>query len=396
MYSRTKNVCFFLLPLWLLISCATPQPMKPGGEYPASLKVAVQSIANQLMGRVREGQGFFDKSAETRILIDPFLDADSLEKPVVSQEIEEIFIRTGRENFGFSVTPLTSENLTRAEYVINGFIRLDDYKDGQTGFKKLYRIFAVVRDIRQGRIMTSTDAWIADAELNYKPVREFGDSPVYQVGQNTGEKADIQKKLMEDENYLDQLEIKAILNDAGAAYEKGNYQEALDFYRRTLELPKGNDLRTYTGLYMCYLRTGDKKAAEDAFGQLLEASIARNNSITVKLMFKVNSIEFWDDPGLKEQYDIWLRKIGEYFSASSKCLKIAGHCSKTGPEGWNNRLSLARSRRIQSLLRPWFPEVFKRSEAVGKGFQENVVGTGTDDERDALDRRVEFIVVDCP
>jgi len=41
------------------------------------------------------------------------------------------------------------------------------------------------------------------------------------------------------------------------------------------------------------------------------------------------------------------------------------------------------------------PEITGRIQAVGMGFRENVIGTGTDDLRDALDRRVEFKVRPC-
>ena len=34
-------------------------------------------------------------------------------------------------------------------------------------------------------------------------------------------------------------------------------------------------------------------------------------------------------------------------------------------------------------------------QSVGIGFRENIVGSGTDDLRDALDRRVEFKVRSC-
>jgi len=42
-----------------------------------------------------------------------------------------------------------------------------------------------------------------------------------------------------------------------------------------------------------------------------------------------------------------------------------------------------------------FPDIAEKSKIIGKGFRENIVGLGTDDARDAIDRRVEFIVVDC-
>jgi outer membrane protein OmpA-like peptidoglycan-associated protein len=36
-----------------------------------------------------------------------------------------------------------------------------------------------------------------------------------------------------------------------------------------------------------------------------------------------------------------------------------------------------------------------RTETIGMGFRQNLVGSGTDDAGDALDRRVEFKVVQC-
>jgi hypothetical protein len=36
-----------------------------------------------------------------------------------------------------------------------------------------------------------------------------------------------------------------------------------------------------------------------------------------------------------------------------------------------------------------------RLRASGVGYRENIIGTGTDDERDAIDRRVVFKVAAC-
>ena len=41
------------------------------------------------------------------------------------------------------------------------------------------------------------------------------------------------------------------------------------------------------------------------------------------------------------------------------------------------------------------PELGPRLHATGMGFRENIIGTGSDDARDALDRRVEFKVTEC-
>jgi hypothetical protein len=50
---------------------------------------------------------------------------------------------------------------------------------------------------------------------------------------------------------------------------------------------------------------------------------------------------------------------------------------------------------VQQRLLVDMPTLAKRSATVGKGSRENIIGLGTDDARDALDRRVEFKVIDC-
>ena len=55
-------------------------------------------------------------------------------------------------------------------------------------------------------------------------------------------------------------------------------------------------------------------------------------------------------------------------------------------------LSLRRADSVQSQL----PADLRRSSCtVGMGFDQTLIGSGTDDARDALDRRVEFEVVAC-
>ena len=47
------------------------------------------------------------------------------------------------------------------------------------------------------------------------------------------------------------------------------------------------------------------------------------------------------------------------------------------------------------LLLTGAPENHSRIIATGRGFKENLIGTGKDDSSDALDRRVEFKVIGC-
>jgi hypothetical protein len=61
----------------------------------------------------------------------------------------------------------------------------------------------------------------------------------------------------------------------------------------------------------------------------------------------------------------------------------------------NDRLSLQRAISIRDLLDMDAPGLAHKSRVAGLGYRENIIGTGTDDSRDAVDRRVEFKVIDC-
>ena len=72
-----------------------------------------------------------------------------------------------------------------------------------------------------------------------------------------------------------------------------------------------------------------------------------------------------------------------------------GHTSRSGPGPINNALSLKRAQYIRQRLVVEAPELAGRSRAEGMGFRQNIVGSGTDDGFDVLDRRVEFRIIPC-
>jgi outer membrane protein OmpA-like peptidoglycan-associated protein len=74
---------------------------------------------------------------------------------------------------------------------------------------------------------------------------------------------------------------------------------------------------------------------------------------------------------------------------------VTGHTSKTGPEHVNERLSLQRATVIQRRLEAGAVDTVGRLQSIGMGSRENLIGSGSDDLRDALDRRVEFKVRPC-
>jgi outer membrane protein OmpA-like peptidoglycan-associated protein len=69
--------------------------------------------------------------------------------------------------------------------------------------------------------------------------------------------------------------------------------------------------------------------------------------------------------------------------------------SKTGPEPVNVVLSTLRAEQVRQRLSADAKVLAPRITAVGKGSSEVISGLGTDDARDALDRRGESRVMEC-
>ena len=158
--------------------------------------------------------------------------------------------------------------------------------------------------------------------------------------------------------------------------------------------PDGKHLRVYNGLYLSNMQLGRVDAAEQVFSRLVSLGLA-TNSLSVKFLFKPGSTDFWPDPKINAIYPMWIRVLAREIVAAKTCVTIAGHTSRTGAEGVNDRLSLLRAGAIQKRLETATPDIIGRLISVGVGFRENLVGTGADDASDALDRRVEFRVRGC-
>jgi outer membrane protein OmpA-like peptidoglycan-associated protein len=77
-------------------------------------------------------------------------------------------------------------------------------------------------------------------------------------------------------------------------------------------------------------------------------------------------------------------------------LQVIGHASRTGGEEANEKLSLARANYVKGQLESTAKPLAKRVSASGAGSREWLIGTGSDDMVDAVDRRVQIKVISCP
>jgi outer membrane protein OmpA-like peptidoglycan-associated protein len=155
-------------------------------------------------------------------------------------------------------------------------------------------------------------------------------------------------------------------------------------------------LRVLNGLYLSAWNMGRQKEASDAFGRIVTRGLT-TKKLGVKFLFQPNSTDFVRDPKLSSQYSDWINQIAIQSAPTSVCLRVVGHTSRTGSAAFNDALSLRRASTIQRRLETMASGALKnRMIPDGVGFRETLIGTGTDDLRDALDRRVEFNVIDCP
>ncbi len=387
---------FTILFLISLFSC-TQNVQQASSKYPLEFNVAINNLANNLLMQTKNNQKVtqFDNKA---IALDPFADANSGEIVKVSRQIEQIIFEQAKK-LDVPIARITPQNLRKSKYIMSGIIDFTDYSVGNTTDKteKYYKVSASVIDLKTGKIIADSSSWVLNLDLDHTPTAFYQDSPIYMKDSNIESLiATARKGVGELANkvYYDSIDVQALLVQAETDYENKDYTKSLKLFKQVSEHPDGSKLmRTYAGLYETNLKLSNQEAAENAFSQLLATSVEENQNLNIKFLYQVNSIEFVDDPKLKDDYALWLRMITKYFNDNDQCFHIVGHSSKTGNQVYNKKLSLKRAKAFQNKLP--IINIQIRSKAIGKGFVNNMVGSGTDDAKDAVDRRVEIVVVNC-
>jgi outer membrane protein OmpA-like peptidoglycan-associated protein len=389
------------IAMMVVAACATtvpPAPSKPGAtELP--FDAAVDQMTRELLHAVAtDSEGLFGQRS-ANVVIDPFVDRNSGEVPRASRDIEKIMIRSGKRHHpGFKLDRLSPASLNSADYLIRGTIYPEPSQKPGKADPNRYRLRATVRSLRKVRDIGTSVVWMVAPDLDYAPTPAYRDNPLYMgrgviASRRSSSPAD--KLVRPGVGDADALRLRALLTEAESLYDQGSYEQALSRFETALQADGGRTPRAYAGLYMCNRKLERRAGSASAFRQLVAFSIETYEMLMVKFLFDVNSAEFKPGDGRKGEYDLWIREIGAYFQESDYCIQIVGHSSRTGAEAWNRELSLNRAKNIQAMLKTTFPAADHRSRAVGRGFSENIVGTGTDDERDALDRRVEIEPIAC-
>ncbi len=387
----------------LLGGCAIPSaeqaPAPTPPIQPVAFDDAVLKAANDLFSRAQLPPASAGGPGKHLLVIDPLIDGVSGAQSVATRSMEARLVELVKKQYPqFTVQPFSTSTVAKSPIVLVGtFTGVN--KEGKTeGVREAFRVCLALADLKSGKIISKGVARATPEGVNITPTAYFRDSPTWAPDQATeGYIKTCQGTKPGDPinpAYVDRIVAAALVSDAIDAYNDGQYQESLDLYQSALRASGGDQLRVYNGLYLASWKLGRRNEAAQAFGRIVDYGLT-NKRLAVKFLFKPGSTDFWPDRQVTGPYPTWLKQIAQRTSQNKGCLEIVGHTSRTGPEPLNERLSLLRAGYIKQKLEYDAPELRTRTIANGAGSRENLIGTATDDARDALDRRVEFKVVDC-
>lgn len=379
-------------------STVSQSPRKPlVAPSPIKFEDAITRAGDQLLEDTLARLG----SAKRAVVIDPLIDANTGAQTVstvkMGRQLEALLKQRRYSNF--TIKPLTRQTLAEQPLLLIGTLTPVNVQRAVDTPPDAFRVWLTVIDLKTRRVVAKQIDRATVGSVNPEPLPYFRDSPSWhkdktvmgyinscQVNTQVGDPA--------DPDYLSHLPAAAVINEAMLAYNDGKIGDANSLYKEASQLADRGDLRVLNGLYLTSWQLGQREAAQDAFGKLVASGLEAKR-LPMKLLFKPGTVSFNDVGDLPTQYQLWLATMAREAGKTPACMKVVGHTSRTGSASANERLSLRRAEAVSKLLEGRDRSLRARLSVGGVGSREALIGLGTDDQRDALDRRVEFRVVDC-
>jgi outer membrane protein OmpA-like peptidoglycan-associated protein len=376
-------------------SSTEPQTFEKAAAEATDSLVAQTGKLPAFLSRIESTLATVDtKTPKRGIVLDPMLDMITGQQTETTLLFERrVTQRMGNKFPQFEFLPFTSSSLTHAQYLLTGTMS----RMPSEPTKPIVRLSLALTDLRTGIVVAQASALAIEENLDSTPSRYYKDSPVLikdKVVEGYAKTTTTLPGQKADPYYMERIGAATVISEATSLYNAERYQDALGQYETALATPQGQQLRAESGVYLTNMKLGHAGEAEEAFGRIVALGIAYNE-LGVKFLFAPGSVEFWSDPKISGAYPMWVRQIARTMMASNSCMTVVGHTSHSGPASVNEALSLKRAATIRQKLAAEQPALASRTSAEGMGFRQNIVGSGTDNSFDVLDRRVEFKIVPC-
>jgi outer membrane protein OmpA-like peptidoglycan-associated protein len=395
-HSRLRTLLACATVALTLTACAKKKPTSVTVEltFEQAAIVATDGLVSQTQ-KLPTFLSTVEARLNKSVVIDPVLDASG-QQTGVTRLLEQYLTERLRTNHPqLEVLPFQAANLRKAQYLLTG--TTTRIAGSQPGTRNVFQINLSLTDLKTGMVVAQSASRARDDGLDTNPTPYYRDSPILvkdKVVDGYIRTSETPPGRPADPVYFERVATATLVNEATEAYNNDRYQESLELYRSAQSTPAGEQLRVLNGVYLATWKLGRTDEAAEAFGKIVALGLA-NNTLGVKFLFNPGTTDFWSDPKVSGPYGLWLRQIARQAATAKVCMSVVGHTSRTGSEQMNDRLSQQRATYIKQRLDTEAPELAPRTQASGKGYRENIVGTGTDDARDALDRRVEFKVTGC-
>ena len=373
---------------------AAPEPTPAAA--PAAFADVMARAGEQLL---REAQAVVVAGGPRELVIDPLIDASTGQQTAgtvqMGQQLATLIKSRAPQ---WSVRPLTRISLASQPLLLIGTLTAINTQGMRDENADAFRVCLVLIDLRTGKLVAKRVDRATLATVSAEPTPFFRDSPTWALdrtaaayvkscqGSSPGESV--------DPAYLLRLPAAAIVAEAQAAFAENKMAEAYRLFREAQPVADPDDLRILNGLYLTGWRTGKKKEATETFGRIVGIGLDRK-SLPIKIFFNPGQTTLLASADLQAQYAVWLREVAFQVGVRETCMKVVGHTSRTGSAAGNLALSQRRAAIVKQTLERLNRSLDTRLSSEGVGANEIIVGLGTDDMRDALDRRVEFRTVDC-
>jgi outer membrane protein OmpA-like peptidoglycan-associated protein len=366
----------------------TPHPIVPFNE-------AINDAAEQMFQSFKmDGD---NGTGTLPFVIDPLIDGATGAQSKGTNYIQEKVLALAKAKYTrFQVQPFTASALNSKPLVLIGTLNTINPAAQMKGNRTSWWLCVLLVDLKSGKVVAKGVALARLDDVDITPLQYFKDSPAWTEDDATstyvkncqGSKVGD----LVDPKYLSGLFASSAIAQAIEAYDNGQYQQALDLYNSAATMPGGDQLRLYAGQYLTNQKLGNRAAEDEAFRRLVDYGLAKKR-LAVKFLFRPGTTLLVSDQSIAGPYDMWLHEIAQQTVAHDACLEVTGHTTPTGLPPVNRELSVLRAQYIREQLDTIEPPLVQRTIANGVGSRENLIGTGKDDDSDALDRRVEFKVI---